>query len=58
MSIFEHRKPVATAKQRNLLATLRQTLKHLEAEPEQTPQIVDLKQILINRIAQMERESA
>ena len=58
MSIFGPRKPVARAPKRNLLTTLRETLQHLEAEPEETPQIANLKRILLNRIAEMERESA
>ena len=58
MSVFGARKPVARVRKSNLLVTLRETLRRLESEPEQTAQIAHLRQILGNRIAEMERESA
>ena len=58
MSIFEYRKPVSTQLHRNQLVTLRETLKSLEAEPEETQRIADLKQILTGRIAELERKTA
>jgi hypothetical protein len=58
MSIFEYRKPVAAHSQRDMLGTLRKTLEKLEEEPEETPQVADLKRILGGRIAELERESA
>lgn len=58
MSIFEFRKPAAEQPHRNQLAMLRQTLKGLEAEEEETQQIADLKQILAARIAELEQKTA
>jgi hypothetical protein len=58
MSIFEHRKPAEARSRRDVLGTLRMTLQKLEEEPEETPQIADLKRILMGRIAEMERRSA
>ena len=58
MSIFEHRKPTAARRERDLLGTLRMTLQKLEEEPEETPQMADLKRILSGRIAEMERKTA
>ncbi|MDR5726563.1 MAG: hypothetical protein RB191_03740, partial [Terriglobia bacterium] len=43
--------------QRSPLAVLRSTLKNLEAEPEETEQIADLKRILIDRIAEIEKKT-
>jgi hypothetical protein len=37
---------------------LRKTLERLEAEPEETQQIADLKRILVGRIAELERKTA
>lgn len=57
MSMFEFRKPIAGQAHRDLLATLRETLEHLNAEPE-TPRIADLKRILAARIHELESKSA
>jgi hypothetical protein len=58
MSFFEHRKPAATQGARDALSTLRATLEKLEAEPEETPKMADLKRILGDRIAELERKRA
>ena len=58
MSFFEHLKPTAGQPPRDVLGTLRSTLERLEAEQEDTPQITDLKRILMGRIAEMERRRA
>jgi hypothetical protein len=58
MSIFEFRKPVSEQPHRNQLVVLRKTLERLEAEPEETQQIADLKRILVGRIAELERKTA
>jgi hypothetical protein len=57
MNVFRDRKPVE-GQHRDPLSTLRATLANLEAEPEETPRIVELKRILAGRIAEMERRSA
>jgi hypothetical protein len=57
MSIFEHRRPPTTNQSRDALSTLRATLERLEAEQEETPQLADLKRILMTRILEMERRS-
>jgi hypothetical protein len=58
MSIFTFGKPATDPKGRSPLATLRETLKSLEAAPEESRQIADLKHILAARIAEMERKTA
>jgi hypothetical protein len=58
MSVFEHLKPTAGQPSRDALGTLRATLERLEAEQEETPQMIDLKRILAGRIAEMERRNA
>ena len=58
MSIFEHRKPNGRPPARDLLNVLRSTLAKIDAEPEPTPQMTDLKRILAGRIAELERKSA
>jgi hypothetical protein len=57
MSIFGHRKPRAVEHPRDQLTTLRHTLEKLEAEPEETTQIAELKRIIANRITELEREN-
>ena len=57
MSIFGHRKPRAVEHPRDQLATLRKTLAKLEAEPEETPRIAELKRIIANRITELELEN-
>jgi hypothetical protein len=57
MSIFEFRKPAGEQAHRNQLVMLRQTLNRLVEEPEETPQIADLKRILADRIAELERKT-
>ena len=56
MRVFEHRKPAADTEPRNALATLRETLAGLEAEPVQTEQIAELKRLLAGQIAEIESE--
>ena len=58
MSIFEYRKPTEIEHPRDQLVALRTTLARIEAEPEQTPRLADLKRILAGRIAELERKSA
>lgn len=58
MSIFEHRKPPAAQAHRDSIAALRETLDRLNAEPEESPRIADLKRILTARIHQLESKSA
>lgn len=58
MSIFEHRKPAAAQMHRDSIQALRETLEHLNAEPEELPRIADLKRILTARIHELERKSA
>lgn len=58
MSIFGRRGPAIERPRRDSLAVLRKTLEQLEAEPMETPQLADLKRILVGRIAEMERETA
>jgi hypothetical protein len=55
MSLFAFRKPSGNQPPRDLLKNLRTTLARLDAEPEQTPQIDNLKRILAGRIAELER---
>lgn len=57
MNLFRDRKPPA-GQSRDALSTLRATLANLEAEPEQSPRIEELKRILAGRIAEMEGRSA
>jgi hypothetical protein len=57
-SMFEYRKPAVGESQRNKLATLRETLRSLEAEHEETGQIADLKRILAARIRELESKPA
>jgi hypothetical protein len=57
MAIFEYRKPIRSKPVRDSLATLRETLEGLKAEPEETPRIADLKRILASRIAEVERKT-
>jgi hypothetical protein len=54
MSIFFHRKPTDVQKPKDLVATLRSTLRKLEAEAKETPRIADLKRIIVLRIAELE----
>jgi hypothetical protein len=56
MSIFENRKAPANVPARDSLQVLRNALQALEAEPEQTPRIADLRRILSNRISELERQ--
>jgi hypothetical protein len=58
MSIFEYRKPLSEEPHRSQLVTLQETLKSLESEPEETARTADLKRILANRIAELERKTA
>ena len=58
MSIFEFRKPPVGGTVRDALKTLRETLKRLNAEFDETPCIADLKRILAARIAEIEQKSA
>ena len=58
MSMFEYRKPPARMPARDDLKILQKTLDRLNADPEETPGIVDLKRILAARIAEMECRSA
>jgi hypothetical protein len=58
VSIFQYRKPVSKQPHRGQLVTLRATLKSLEAESEETARPADLKRILLNRIAELERKTA
>ena len=58
MSIFEFRKPVGEQRHRNQLEMLRKTMERLEADPEETQQTAELKQILAGRIAELERKTA
>jgi hypothetical protein len=58
VSIFEHRKPIKTQTQRDLLGTLRTTLARLEALAEETPRVAELKLILSARIAELEGKNA
>lgn len=58
MPFFDFRKPVVSHTHRDKLVVLRETLARLEATPDATPRIADLKQILISRIREIESESA
>jgi hypothetical protein len=58
MDFFHDRKPVEGQRPRDPLNTLRATLACLEAEPEATPRVIQLRRILAARIAEMERKSA
>jgi hypothetical protein len=58
MSIFEYRKPESAQPHRSQLLTLQKTLNSLEAEPEETQRIADLKRILARRIAELEHKTA
>ena len=58
MSIFEYRKPSTELTARDALKTLRETLRKLNSEAEETPRIAELRRILESRIAEMERKSA
>jgi hypothetical protein len=55
MSIFQYRKPVGEQRHRSQILVLRETLDRLEAEPEETRRISDLKRILAGRIAELEQ---
>jgi hypothetical protein len=57
MSMFDFVRPAALPR-RDSLATLQETLMRLEAEPHETAQIADLKRILAERIAELERKTA
>ncbi len=57
MSIFTFRRANSNLPPRSALVVLRSTLENLEAEPEETEQIADLKRILTGRIAEMERKA-
>ena len=57
MQIFRDRKPIEK-QHRDPLSTLRATLSKLEAEPDESPRVIELKSILAARIAGMERRSA
>jgi|GEM_PF-2178237 len=54
MSIFGYWKPPASTPPRDSLQVLRNALAALEFNPEQTPRTVDLKRILVTRIAELE----
>jgi hypothetical protein len=56
MSIFENRKPPANVPARDSLQVLCNALQALESETEQTPRIADLRRILADRIAELERQ--
>jgi len=56
MSIFEYRKLSGRETTRNALKVLRETLEKLNADPEETPSVVDLKRILTAKIAELERK--
>ena len=58
MSIFTFRSANSTLPPRSALAVLRSTIESLEAEPEQTEQIANLRRILTERITEMERKRA
>lgn len=58
MSVFDFRKPVSNEPAQDPLNKLRETLERLNADPEETPGIVDLKRILSARIAELESRSA
>jgi hypothetical protein len=58
MSLFEFRKAPASETKADALEKLRATLNRLNADPEDTPGITDLKNILAARIAEMERKTA
>jgi hypothetical protein len=58
MSFFEYRKPADRQPSRDVLSTLRSTMKALEAEAEMTPQMAELKRILAGRISELERKGA
>jgi hypothetical protein len=58
MSIFDFRKPLSNDPTQDPLKKLRETLERLNADPEETPGIVDLKRILSVRIAELESRSA
>lgn len=54
MSIFDYRKPVKETPARDSLQILRDSLQQLEADPNPSPRIENLKQILQGRIAELE----
>ena len=56
MSFFGNRKPAANAPARDSLQVLRNALQALEVEPDQSPRITDLRRILAERIAELERQ--
>ncbi len=58
MSVFTHRKPPSEHPTRSLLATLRETLRRLEAEPVETQKISNLKRLIAARIAEIEHKKA
>jgi len=58
MSIFGYHKPTVIESNPDALRKLRQTIKHLEAEREQTPQIANLKRVLATRIQELESKTA
>lgn len=58
MSIFEFHKEESKKPVRDVLSALRETLQHLETEPEESPRIANLKIILAHRITELERKSA
>jgi hypothetical protein len=58
MALFEYRKAPLGHNRPDALARLRATLDRLNADPEDTPGIVELKRILAARIAELERKSA
>lgn len=58
MSIFGFRKPPVSTTPKDALTTLRETLSRLEAHPEQSARIQELRGILAARIAELERKTA
>jgi hypothetical protein len=58
MSLFEYRKAPPGYYKPDALEKLRATLDRLNADPEDTPGIAELKRIIEARIAELERRSA
>lgn len=57
MSLFDFHKPAVSHTHRDKVAVLRETLARLEATPNATPRIAELKQILVSRIREIESKS-
>ena len=58
MSLFKYRKPPFTESKLDALEKLRATLARLNADPDETPGVIELKRIFAVRIAEMERKTA